>query len=140
MDVKSEGRFVRTFIENRHGIPPGVENVRKLSIFVQLEDGHEGFGRNRDGAKGTHPLLAFLLLFQQLLLTGDVAAVALGENVLAQRLDGLPGDDLAADGGLNGDFKLGAGDVLLQLFADLPGAGIALSAKRMKLRRPQRRR
>ena len=35
----------------------------------------------------------------------DVAAVALGQHVLAHGLDGFTGDDLAADGRLNGNFK-----------------------------------
>ena len=30
VDVKSKGRFVRTFIENRHGIPPGVKSFVSL--------------------------------------------------------------------------------------------------------------
>jgi hypothetical protein len=34
------------------------------------------------------------LLFQKFLLAGNVAPVALGEHVLAQALDGLPGDTL----------------------------------------------
>ena len=44
-----------------------------------------------------HPLLAFFLLFQQLALAGDVAAVALGDNVLPHGGDTLRGDDFAAD-------------------------------------------
>ena len=39
-----------------------------------------------------------LLLFEQLALTRDVAAVALGQNVLAQRLHVLAGDDVRTDG------------------------------------------
>jgi hypothetical protein len=42
-----------------------------------------------------HALLAFLLLLEQLALARDVAAVALGEHVLAQRLDRLARDDAA---------------------------------------------
>ena len=86
-------------------------------VFVQLQNGHEGFAGHGNGTEGTHPLLAFLLLLQQLLLTGDVAAVALGQHVLTDGLDGLTGDDLAADGCLDGDLKLGTGNVFLQLFA-----------------------
>ena len=96
---------------------------------VELQHGGKGFTGQGDAAELAHLLFALLLLLEQLFLSRDVAAVALGENVLAQRLDGLPGDDLAADGGLDGNFKLGAGDVLLQLFADLPGAGIGVVRK-----------
>ena len=35
----------------------------------------------------------------------DVAAVAFGGDVLAEGLDGLTGDDAAADGGLDGDLE-----------------------------------
>jgi hypothetical protein len=41
--------------------------------------------------------LPFLLLLEQLAFAGDVAAVALGGDVLALGLDRLAGDDLAAD-------------------------------------------
>ena len=52
---------------------------------------------------------ALFLLLQQLLLSGDVAAVALGQHVFAHGLDGFPGDDLAADGRLDGDLEELAG-------------------------------
>ena len=95
-------------------------------LFVQLENCHKGFGGQLHSTQGTHFLLAFLLLLQQLLLSGDVAAVALGQHVLSHGLDGLPGDDLAADGCLDRDLKQLAGNVLLQLFADLPGPAVRL--------------
>src|SRR5581483_9793273 len=44
-----------------------------------------------------HALLAFLLLLEELALAADVAAVALGKHVLAQRRNGLARDDLIAD-------------------------------------------
>src|SRR5690348_15343159 len=58
----------------------------------------EGLLRHLHPADHLHPLLAFLLLLQQLALTGDVTAVALREYVLADRADRLPGDDPVADG------------------------------------------
>src|SRR5688572_14374601 len=45
-----------------------------------------------------HALLALLLALDQLALARDVAPVALGEDVLALGLHGLPGDDPAPDG------------------------------------------
>ena len=60
------------------------------------------------------------MLFQQLFLTGDVAAVALGQDVLAHGLDGLAGDNLPTDSGLDGHFKELARDIIFELFADLP--------------------
>ena len=77
-------------------------------------------------AEVSHLLLALFLLFQQLFLSGNVAAVALGKHVLAHGLYRLPGDDPSADGGLYGHFKKLAGNVLLQLFTQPAGAGIRL--------------
>ena len=98
-------------------------------VLVQLQHCHEGFGGDRNRTKGTHTLLAFLLLLQQLLLTGDIAAVALGQHVLTQSLDGLTGYDLSANGCLDRNLELSAGDILLQLFADLTGTGIGILRK-----------
>src|SRR5262249_4844924 len=47
-----------------------------------------------------HPAFSFLLLLEELALARDVAAVALGEHVLAQRLDRLARDHAVADRGL----------------------------------------
>ena len=69
-------------------------------------------------------LFALLLLFQQLLLSGDVAAVALGKDVLAQCLDRFAGDDFAADGRLNRHLEQLARNIFLELFGHLAGAGI----------------
>src|SRR5580704_18298984 len=58
---------------------------------VHLEGGDEGRLRDLDVADLAHPLLALLLLLEKLLLAADVAAVALGQHVLAQRADRLAG-------------------------------------------------
>src|SRR4051794_6957713 len=79
------------------------------------QGGDEGLLRNVDPPDGLHPLLALLLLLQQLALTGDVAAVALGQDVLADGADVLAGDDARADGGLDGHLVLLPGNELLQL-------------------------
>src|SRR5262249_43561440 len=50
-----------------------------------------------DFAHFLHPALALFLLLEELLLARDVAAIALGGDVLAQRLDRDAGDDLGAD-------------------------------------------
>ena len=54
---------------------------------VHLQDRQEGLLRDLHVAHLLHPLLTFLLTLQQLALARDVAAVALGGDVLAQRLD-----------------------------------------------------
>ena len=48
---------------------------------------------------------------------------------MRRAFDGLSGDDLAAHGGLHRNLKHLAGDVLLQLFADLPGTGVGTVGK-----------
>ena len=68
---------------------PRTHWVRGIDLIfaVQLEYSHKCLGGQLNRAEGTHFLLAFLLLLQQLLLAGDVAAVALGKHVLAHGLD-----------------------------------------------------
>src|SRR5450759_5722297 len=68
--------------------------------LVKFEHRHECLLRNLNRTDPLHPLLAFLLLFQQLPLAGDVAAIALGKHVLPHRRNRLAGDHLAADGRL----------------------------------------
>ena len=87
-------------------------------VAVELQHGGKGFTGQGDSAELAHLLLALLLLFQQLLLAGDIAAVALGQHVLAHGLDGLAGNDLAADGCLYRDLEQVARDVVPQLFDD----------------------
>src|SRR5882762_7249044 len=50
--------------------------------LVNLEDRQEGFLGDLDRAHLLHPALSFFLFFEQLALAGDVAAVALGRDVL----------------------------------------------------------
>ena len=107
---------------------------KAMLLFVELENREEGLGRDGHGAELAHLFLAFLLLFQKLLFSCDVAAVAFGQYVLAHGAHGLAGNDLAADGRLNGHLKELARDVLLQLFAELAGAGVGLSRWAIKLR------
>src|SRR5690606_30001437 len=89
--------------------------LARSRAVIAGEDGDEGLLRNLHGTHHLHPLLAFLLLLQQLPLTGDVTAVALGENVLADGADGLTGDDPRADGGLHRHLEVLPRDQLLQL-------------------------
>ena len=98
-------------MSNRRGVSPrpGVA----ASLVAVVEDRQERLLRDLDVADLLHPLLAFLLLLEQLALAGDVAAVALGGDVLAEGRDRLAGDDLAADGGLERDLELVAVDLFL---------------------------
>src|SRR3984885_12368332 len=85
-------------------------------VAAAFEHRQEGLLRNFDLAELLHPLLAFALLLQQLALAGDVAAIALGGDVLAQRGDGFPGDDPRADGGLKRNLELMLGDFAFEPF------------------------
>src|SRR6266511_4430515 len=83
-------------------------------IVRKLKDGQEGLLRHLHPTDLLHALLAGLLLLEQLALAGDVAAVALGDHVLAHRLDRLAGDDLRADRRLDRHLELLARDLLAQ--------------------------
>ena len=80
--------------------------------------GDEGLLRHLDPADHLHPLLALLLLLQQLALAGDVTAVALREHVLADRPDRLAGDDPRADRRLDRHLELLPRDQRAQLGGD----------------------
>src|SRR5437879_12338592 len=68
-------------------------NAVWMTRLVNLQHRQEGLLRDLHGPHLLHPLLSFLLFLQQLALTGDVAAVALGGHVLPQRADGFARDD-----------------------------------------------
>src|SRR3546814_5665458 len=53
-----------------------------LFVVAHAQRRDEGFLRDLDAAILAHPLLAFLLLFQKLLIAADVAAIAFGGHVL----------------------------------------------------------
>src|SRR5690606_13093154 len=91
-------------------------------LVVHLEDRQEGFLRDLDPADLLHALLAFLLLLEALLLARAVATIALGQDVLAERLDRGPGDDLGADRGLDGHVELLPRDQVLHLLAHVAAA------------------
>ena len=73
-----------------------------------------------------HTLLALFLFLEQLALTRDIAAIALGQNVLAARLDGGAGNDLVADGTLNRHLEQLARNDFLELVAQAAGQAIGL--------------
>src|SRR5882762_5277899 len=79
------------------------------SLFVAgggyFQDGEEGFLRDIHLAYALHALFAFFLFFEELAFAGDVAAVALGQNVFADGCYRFAGDYAAANCGLNGHLK-----------------------------------
>src|SRR5215813_1085765 len=92
-------------------------------ISIYLQDRQERLLWDLDAAHLLHALLALFLLLEELALARDVAAVALRGDVFAEGADGLAGDDLAADRGLDGDLVLLLGDELLELLCQ-PAAAL----------------
>src|SRR5579863_8130180 len=72
---------------------------------ANLEHRQERLLRDLHAAHALHPLLAFLLLLEELAFARDVAAVALRQNILAHRLDGLARDHLVSDCRLQRHFE-----------------------------------
>ena len=66
------------------------------------------------------------MLFKQLFLSGNIAAVALCKNVLAHSLDGFARNDLSADTRLDRHLKELSGDLLLELFRHFSGSAVRL--------------
>ena len=95
--------------------------MAELVLVVGAEDGDERLLRDVDVADFLHALLAFALLVKKLAFTGDIAAVAFGENVFAELTDIFAGDDFAADGALNGDLKHLRRNGFTKTFADHAG-------------------
>src|SRR5688500_15936765 len=87
---------------------------------VDLQDGQEGLLRYLHRTHLLHPLLSFLLLLEKLSLAADVAAIALREHVLAERLHRRARDHLLPDRRLDDDLEELARNQLLQLVGDLP--------------------
>ena len=56
---------------------------------------------NHDVSDGLQPLPSSLLLLKQLLPPRDISSVKFRQHVLAERFQGLAGDDLAASRSLN---------------------------------------
>src|SRR3546814_954119 len=99
-----------------------------LFVVAHAQRRDEGFLRDLDAAILAHPLLAFLLLFQKLLLAADVAAIAFGGHVLTKGGYGFARDDPAADGRLNRNLEQVAGDQVLHPLAHVTAARFRLAA------------
>src|SRR5262249_34631636 len=87
---------------------------------VDLQDRQEGLLRDLHATDLLHALLPLFLFFEELARARDVAAVAFGRHVLAERAHRLPRDDLAPNGRLDGDLVLLLRDELLELLRQGP--------------------
>ena len=61
--------------------------------------------RHLDRSDLFHALFTFFLSVKQLAFTGNIAAIALGDHVLAQRFNCLTRNNVGPNGRLNGDVK-----------------------------------
>src|SRR3546814_6077358 len=92
-----------------------------VSVFVaHAQRGDESLLRNAYRAVFAHPFLAFLLLLQKLPFARDIAAIAFGGHVLAQRRDRLACDHLAADRRLDRNLEQMTRDQILEALAHPP--------------------
>src|SRR5687768_6841377 len=124
----NSARMTATTIDSKYSrivdFLKSVMTARSLRPGSHLQDGEKGLLRDLDLADPLHPLLAFLLLLEQLALAGDVAAVALGEHVLAHRADVLPRDHASPDRGLDRHLELLPRDQLLELAGQHHAIGV----------------
>src|SRR4029079_12478445 len=108
-------------------IKQGARGEHSWVLFVRprLEHREEGLLGDLHVAHHLHTLLAFLLFLQELALARDVTAIALGGDVLAEGVDRRAGDDVAADGALDGDLEVlprdGLGQPLAVVEGGVPG-------------------
>src|SRR5947207_12167740 len=92
--------FVSFVVAQRCGCNSSARPERRISTLAlgtHFQHREKRLLRDLDFPDALHPLLAFLLLLEQLALAADVAAVAFGEHVLAQRLDRFARDDATAN-------------------------------------------
>src|SRR3954470_22966147 len=101
-----------------------ISALRPWIFMLGFKHFDKGFLWNIDRAEGFHALLAFLLFLKELSLSGDVTTVAFGSNVLAHGADGFTGNNLPANGGLNGDLILLGGNDFLELGCQRAAAGL----------------
>src|SRR5262249_25945674 len=106
---------------------PTSSPTRRANL-VKLQDRHERLLRDLHRTHPLHPPFAFLLLLQQFAFARHVAAVALGEHVLAHRRDRLAGDHLTADGRLYRHLVQLARDDRLQLLRKAAALRLRLGA------------
>src|SRR5215831_10685588 len=98
------------------------------TLLIRFQHSQERLLRDFNLADLFHSLLAFGLLGPELALAGDVAAVALGGDVLLHRGDALAGNDPAADGGLQHDLEQVPVDLAAELLDQLSAAALGHGA------------
>src|SRR5688572_11459832 len=97
------------------GGPPRRAARASFPFRPHLQHGQKRLLRNVDLPDPLHALLPFFLLLEQLALTRDISPIALGEHVLAKRLDGLTRNDSASDCSLDRHLEHLSGNQLAHL-------------------------
>ncbi len=103
-------------------------NVQILISLIRLQHRQKRFLGDADLAHLLHAFLAFGLLGQKLAFAGDVAALALGGHVFADRRDGFTSDDPAADRRLDYHLEKMPVNFAAQLFDQLPATAFGRGA------------
>src|SRR5262245_55888508 len=105
--ITIDSKYSRTvdFLKLCVMMSPGEVPASAIGLRAHFEHGEKRFLWNLHLPDALHPLLAFLLLFEQFALACNVAAVTLGQHVLAHGLDRLSRDDASADGSLAGTLE-----------------------------------
>jgi len=104
-----------------------MEDLERLTIFRPPAARRGRPLRISTRPKLFHGFLPSFLFLEQLALARDIAAVAFGEHVLAQRLHGGARDDRAADRRLHGDLEHLARDEFVHLVDELAASLVAVS-------------
>src|SRR4051812_26778709 len=91
------------------------DDSKAVSIVAIIEDREECLLRDLDIPYLFHTLLALFLLFEKFAFARNIAAVALGGDILAEGRDAFPGDHAAANRRLDRDFKLMTLDLTFEL-------------------------
>ena len=76
-----------------------------MILSLQPEHLDKGLRGDLHPAHPLHALLPRSLLLQKLALSGDIAPIALGEHILTQSFDTLPGDDPVSNRCLKSDIE-----------------------------------
>src|SRR5690242_10345400 len=85
-EVHRNSRWIRNLRSGTYNLELPTQDLRLFFIGGgNFQNREEGFLRNVHLADALHAALAFFLFFEQLAFARDVAAVALGKNVLANR-------------------------------------------------------
>lgn len=71
-----------------------IYNSMPALVLIKLQNIEEGVLRDFNVSDLTHLLLSFLLFLQELLLAGDISAIAFCKYILAESLYGLSRDHL----------------------------------------------